>query len=129
MTDDELYECLGLSIFGNGSQCFPFFNTFRSTLGELPEDIDGFYDILIRDTKKQTELGLELLTLRWHQLVGLCAIVDRCIDGKNVILADAVGLGKTCICFMSMAYARYLRVLSGTRPPICECSVANVDFY
>ena len=122
MQEHEMYERLGLSAIAASEegQRFPFFNVFRSTLGELPEDIEGFYDIKLSDVKKMAELGLEYLKLRWHQLVGVCAIVDRCADGKNVILADTVGLGKTCICFLAMAYVRYLRVFNDVAPPICE---------
>ncbi|KZP14423.1 hypothetical protein FIBSPDRAFT_751821, partial [Athelia psychrophila] len=32
---------------------------------------------------------------RWHQLVGLLAMIHRAFDGKNVLLMDEVGLGKT----------------------------------
>ena len=125
MQEDEMYERLGLSVITQNEegQRFPFFNMLRSTLGELPEDIEDFYDLKPTETKKMEELGLEHLKLRWHQLVGVCAIVDRCADGKNVILADTVGLGKTCICFLAMAYVRYLRVFEELAPPICECCV------
>ena len=123
MQEAEMYEHLGLSVIAQNEmgQRFPFFNTLRSTLGELPEDIEEFYDIRLTEAKKLADLGLEHLKLRWHQLVGVCAIVDRCADGKNVILADTVGLGKTCICFLAMAYVRYLRVFEDLAPPICEC--------
>ena len=131
MQEDAMYERLGLGIVAKNEtgQHFPFFNVFRSTLSELPEDIEGFYDIKASDTKKIEDLGLEHLRLRWHQLVGACAIVDRCTDGKNVILADTVGLGKTCICFMAMAYVRYLRVFETLHPPICESLVSSIDLY
>ena len=56
----------------------------------------------------------------WHQLVGVAAMVRRFFDGKNVILADGVGVGKTMECFMVMCYLRYLHGLKEkeVRPPI-----------
>ena len=54
---------------------------------------------------------------RWHQWVGLAAMVERFFSGSNVLLADGVGVGKTMQAFMVMAYMRYLRVLSEGNEP------------
>ena len=54
MKEDEMYEHLGLSVIVQNKvgQRFPFFNMLRSTLGELPEDIEDFYNIKPTETKK-----------------------------------------------------------------------------
>ena len=104
---------------------FPFMNPLISENGVLPEDIPGYWDYTLPDDLQRAyeEHALSRLTSMWHQKVGVCAIADRCLSGRNTILADAVGFGKTFICYMTMACLRITCLSSDRsegRPPICE---------
>ena len=128
MKYEDLYKRLGLEAFYTDETeklkvpTFPFLNLFVSRIGELPEDIEGFTEITANTPPEALDkLYLSELRVRWHQLVGACAVVDRCVDGLNVLLADAVGLGKTLICYLAMSYLRHIRLMRGKNfnPPIC----------
>lgn len=99
------------SLLGLPEGPFPFFNKIIHDLGTWPEDIKGFKELNeVQDKETLEEHRLRVLQPRWHQYVGLAACVKRFFDGKNVILADGVGVGKTLQCFMMMGYLRHLRI-------------------
>ena len=93
---------------------FPFFHLYESEFG-TPPDPDKVPDHKrwVSYTAEQEEQAREedhLLPLRprWHQYVGLAACVKAFLLGKNVLLADGIGVGKTMECMMIMAYLRHL---------------------
>ena len=145
MNMDELGDLL--SIDASTHVVFPFFNVALHDYGTDPSKIDGFAKIKLpalpkrelgdedvaRHQEELEELDEDLgskhmrrLWPRWHQLVGLVAILARFFDGKNVLLADGVGVGKTMQAFMTIAYLRFLRRKSSESgrpviPPFGEC--------
>jgi len=120
---------------------FPFLNRHYSPVGkDLVNDASDFpgYDPKNTTDEEAESMGLLRLKPHWHQWVGLAAMVSRGFEGKNVILADGVGVGKTLQCFMLIAYLRFLegktRVIDEacTRPlpPIGEqsrCQKSSFD--
>lgn len=46
---------------------------------------------------------------RWHQLVGILALIDSAFNGKNILLMDEVGLGKTMQVAGAIAIITYFR--------------------
>lgn len=141
MKPKEIYDRLGIPSFYTPDSTpltrapsFPFLNKIISTIGQIGEDIPDFtklnsyQDGIPLPESRSTELNE--IRVRWHQLVGVSAIVDRCVEGHNVLLADSVGLGKTLICFMTMAYLRFCRYdQSAGGSPICKCNyITNVFF-
>lgn len=82
-TRDEIAAALGLV---NGE--IPNFNAFLDPRGEKTywDHAEWFADAANDQIP---------CSPRWHQLVGQLAMVHRAFDGKNVLLMDEVGLGKT----------------------------------
>lgn len=112
---DTPYEgmCRLLGIqFDSGSQTceYPFLNKYLSEGGIVPDDKEAkaVYGQLTPETCR--DMGWSLLQPRWHQLVAVAAMMERFKAGRNVILADGVGVGKTLECCMTMAYLRHLRI-------------------
>ena len=123
----ELGRLLGIDT--TGYKPFPFFETIVSDLGKDPGDdtIDRatYLDLLKRmpnaDELSDDEAAEEFkkwdeelarhmyrrIWPRWHQVVGLVAMVERFFSHRNVLLADGVGVGKTMQAFMAMAFLRY----------------------
>lgn len=46
---------------------------------------------------------------RWHQLIGMLALLDSAFNGKNILLMDEVGLGKTMQVAGVVALVTYFR--------------------
>ena len=122
MYENRTYEsmCRHLGIpyenVGESIRCkFPFLNRYLSFGGLVPDDKDAkvVYEQLTEENYE--ELGWSVLQPRWHQLVAVAAMMDRFGDGKNVLLADGVGVGKTLECCMMMAYLRHLRIMQSQR--------------
>ncbi|KAI9056739.1 hypothetical protein FKP32DRAFT_1585261 [Trametes sanguinea] len=55
------------------------------------------------------------LTPFWHQWIGIMKIVDNMMDGKNILLMDQVGVGKTLQATGALAMYEWLRVHKQTR--------------
>lgn len=66
----------------------PSFNRFLDPGGEKTYWNDkGWFD---------DETNVKIICApRWHQLIGMLALVDAMFNGKNILLMDEVGLGKT----------------------------------
>lgn len=111
LSRDELMAQLGLPVSPDWT--FPFFNSFISDLGSLPDEVNDFdsYKAPDDEQKALAERNLRRLEPRWHQIVGIAAIVRRVFEGRNVILADGVGVGKTLVCMGLMAYLRHLKIV------------------
>lgn len=134
-SDDEMLELLGLKQLWEGENDmeitvtwqFPFMNGWLATDGTLPSGIQDLRTLHDEDADKVKSRSdrppLIPLKPMWHQYVGLAAMVKRFYHGKNVILADGVGVGKTMECFMVICYLRFLRTLLAnekTLPPLGE---------
>lgn len=100
---ETLKRLLGIK----NDQPFPFLVETLSDLG-----------VATGDKEKSSEEFVQPFEPRWHQFVGVCAIVQRMYKGENVLLADGVGVGKTLQALMLIAYLRYLRIkVSHDAPP------------
>lgn len=115
-------------------ESFPFFNAWVSDIGRLPETIKGIEELDVTNEKAGAEHEAKLRPLRpqWHQYVGVCSIIRLFQSGKNVLLADGVGLGKTMETFMVCATLRHIRLMLSRNitPPIGElCICLQVDLY
>ena len=134
----ELGEMLGIDAIQRTA--FPYFSTIVSDLSKDPGDLEGDRqqysdlmslrpDVSDMDEEEAEEAFAkwdEVLAKnfyrriwpRWHQLVGLTAMLARFYTHKNVLLADGVGVGKTMQAFMAMAYLRYckFRLKNGQKP-------------
>jgi SNF2 family DNA or RNA helicase len=116
---DELRRLLGLQS-ERDQPAFPMFNEFVADAG-LERDPHLNDDVLRTKTDEELrEFSMIRTRPRWHQYVGLVAMVKRFFDGQNVILADDVGVGKTLQCMMVMAYLRHLKVMKAEKPPVGE---------
>ncbi|KAL7283873.1 hypothetical protein ACG7TL_001143 [Trametes sanguinea] len=103
----EAYKMLAIAdisaAFGLPSEHFPFFNKKTDNNGN--ED-------------PWTEAGREALRSPnaadlkpfWHQWVGVLKIVDNMMSGKNLMLMDQVGVGKTMQAVGTLAMYEWLRV-------------------
>lgn len=84
MSEADLWHYLGFS-----SQKIPFFNDRIDPSGkETPWTDEGAAFFAKADNG-------EILQPRWHQLVGICKMMQNAFAGKSVLLMDEVGLGKT----------------------------------
>ena len=116
----ELRTLLGM----NSPEVFPFLNSWISDAGVLPADIDGMDKLDV--TKKRIGANhwarLRVLRPLWHQYAGLCTMIRLFLSGKNVLLADDVGLGKKMETFMVCATLRHMRLMESRNilPPIGE---------
>lgn len=91
---------------------FPYMNRWRHELGLLPDEIWDFQSFDSNDELTEAEAKtkrLVPLNPHWHQFVGVAAAVKRIFNGNNILLADGVGVGKTCEAFMLMSLLRYYR--------------------
>lgn len=104
-------------------------NTYKELLKQAPDaslDNEQYEEKRKEWDAKLRAEGFSFIWPRWHQLVGLSAIVKRFFEGKNVLLADGVGVGKTLQAFMTMAYLRFLKTKNmglsdeAFEPPISE---------
>ncbi|KAI9062330.1 hypothetical protein FKP32DRAFT_1535605, partial [Trametes sanguinea] len=94
--------------FGLPTAHFPFFNkTTDSTGNEDPWTESG----------RQALASPNAAELKpfWHQWVGLLKIVDNLMDGKNLMLMDQVGVGKTLQAVGTLAMYEWLRVHKDSR--------------
>lgn len=82
---------------------FPFFAKFVSDDGRPMRDVVGAEEVT---AEMAAEKGLRPLRLLWHQYVGIAAMAKRFFRNENVILADDVGVGKTCQCLGLFAWLR-----------------------
>lgn len=128
----QLFKVLGLKPDDEtDNPPFPFFNSWVSDLGRLPTEMPGFYDIGPKDDNNPLVNEWKLRELRplWHQYVGLTAMVKQFLNGRNVLLADGVGVGKTMQVFMTCAYMRYLRLRSDKEKQVAigESSSVSCD--
>jgi hypothetical protein len=98
-TEDEIWEALGL---GSEHQ-LPFFNT--------EWDPDGLRDPWTKEGKEWFAHSNDTVTLkpRWHQLVGVLKIVESAFLGKNMLIMDDVGIGKTLQLAASIAVLAFFR--------------------
>ncbi|KAL5476645.1 hypothetical protein ACEPAI_2831 [Sanghuangporus weigelae] len=106
----EIREFLGLAELDEDAP-FPFLNKIIHDSGLRPDEITRFDEW--NEVKDAHELAKNLMRPfrpRWHQYVGLAAAVKRFFEGKNALLADGVGVGKTLECFMMMCFLRHLRI-------------------
>ena len=146
---DLSMEDLGnmLAVDTTGYKPFPSFESIVSDLGKDPGDLESnrltYVDLMKRqpnvDKLDKSELkaafdewdkllaenSYRRIWPRWHQMVGLVAMVRRFFDRKNVLLADGVGVGKTMQAITAMAYLRSC-IMSGVKgrnvlPPMGEC--------
>ncbi|KAL5476548.1 hypothetical protein ACEPAI_3228 [Sanghuangporus weigelae] len=106
----EIRELLGLAELDEGAP-FPFLNKIIHDSGLRPDEIDRFDEWNeVKDADKLAKNLMRPFRPRWHQYVGLAAAIKRFFEGKNVLLADGVGVGKTLECFMMMCFLRHLRI-------------------
>jgi hypothetical protein len=84
-SENDLWEHLGLS-----DKKLPFFQTRSDP------------DAAIDPWSEEGQLWLDnptspaqILSPRWHQLVGILRLIDRVLNGEPVMLMDGVGVGKT----------------------------------
>lgn len=93
---------------------FPFFNRYMHEQGALPKDIENFQKYEDSDYSEESiqkayeEAMLRPLKPYWHQYVALAAMAKMVFHGRNVLLADGVGVGKTLECLMLVAYLRHM---------------------
>lgn len=83
---EELYRYLGL----DHEKPLPFFNKYI--------DVADSRDAWAHPSLVEADEGNKdriLLRPHWHQLVGMCKMLDCLFEGKPVLLMDGVGLGKT----------------------------------
>jgi len=118
---DKTYEELSMLLgFPEGRP--PLFAKFRSK----DPTINSWDDPDELPKWTQGGEGLQPLTLKWHQLCGVAAMVEKLFvqlgDGTNVCLADDVGLGKSA---QIMAFITFLIIVwfsekdpTRPRPPI-----------
>ncbi|KAL7283875.1 hypothetical protein ACG7TL_001145 [Trametes sanguinea] len=94
--------------FGLPSEHFPFFN--KKTDNTSNEDPWS-------DTGREALKSANAADLKpfWHQWVGLLKISDNMMAGKNVLLMDQVGVGKTMQAVGMIAMYEWLRVNKETR--------------
>lgn len=136
----ELSRMLGFGVDCSGYSPFPYFNGVRSELGLIPSKVPDFENLnkfperlppnptfqdvgLCKTRFDEYDAMLEKHQMqrfvpRWHQFVGLAAILRRLFNGDNVLLADGVGVGKTLQVYMLIAYMRRMfAVERETRKP------------
>lgn len=98
MAEPDLWHYLGFA-----EQRIPFFNERIDPIGkETPWSKEGM------DFFANPANG-ELLVPRWHQLVGICKMVQNAFEGKPILLMDEVGLGKTLQAAAVMAILAFYR--------------------
>ncbi|OSC96289.1 hypothetical protein PYCCODRAFT_1348985, partial [Trametes coccinea BRFM310] len=94
--------------FGLPTEHFPFFNKKTDSTGnEDPWTESG--------RKALASPSAADLKPFWHQWVGVLKIVDNMMDGKNLMLMDQVGVGKTLQAVGTLAMYEWLRVSKETR--------------
>ncbi|KAF8881145.1 P-loop containing nucleoside triphosphate hydrolase protein [Gymnopilus junonius] len=96
MRPEQLAQNLG---FKNGLPLL--FNRFRHRDGLSPWD--PAYTSLFEEKKARKDPNMTLFSLHWHQLAGVHSIIRNAFASKanpkncpGVLIADDVGLGKTC---------------------------------
>lgn len=98
MSTDGLWERLGVP-----GKTIPFFNPSI--------DIETNKDPWLAENKQFFKSsGVQPLTMRWHQLVGLLKMVERTFEGKPVVLMDEVGMGKTMQVVALMCVLEFYRI-------------------
>lgn len=88
---------------------WPFFARHLAPDGS-PAHLHKDYDPKLTNAELEAR-GFIPVEPHWHQYVGTSAMAERGFDGKNVILADGTGVGKTLQCIMMTAYLRHLAVM------------------
>lgn len=79
---DDMWKYLGLP------GAIPLFNSESDPDGVVDPWSDEWAQFAASDKA-------EKLVPRWHQLVGMAKLMERCIEGEPVMLMDEVGVGKT----------------------------------
>ena len=91
----------------------PYFNNVWSIHSKLPNEMDAEHWEKVNTPPLKADLlyknQLEILDAREHQYKGVAAILKNAAFGRNTVLADAVGLGKTIQALMVAAMLRYLK--------------------
>ncbi|KAK7682072.1 hypothetical protein QCA50_014658 [Cerrena zonata] len=98
----ELYRYLGL----DEEKPLPFFNKYI----DLADSRDAWAHPALVEADEGNPNRI-LLRPHWHQLVGMCKMLDCLFDGKPVLLMDGVGLGKTLQVVGVIAILAYYRTV------------------
>ena len=100
MSTAQLFSAMGLP---STSTTFPYFNELMDMTedGVTPHDVEE-WDAWV----KKGNVGP--LKPKWHQVVGVYAMLTNMLEGKPVLLMDEVGVGKTMQAFGLMVMRAYL---------------------
>ncbi|KAH9851664.1 hypothetical protein C2E23DRAFT_732763, partial [Lenzites betulinus] len=98
MEREAIARALGLA-----TTRIPFLSQLQDPIGELDPWSEEGLEALRRETA-------EPLTPMWHQMVGILKIMDNLFEGKNVLIMDEVGVGKTLQAVGAIAIFEYQRL-------------------
>lgn len=97
-TTEELARALGLH-----ATELPFFNTKQDPIGELDPWSEAGQAALEHESATP-------LAPKWHQWVGILKMMDNMFDGKNILVMDEVGVGKSLQAVGAIAMYEYQRL-------------------
>lgn len=133
MSSTDLAHNLG---FPNGTPVL--FNQFRHRGGLTPWDPE--HAPLFADPNAQRNPDLSRFNPHWHQLAGVHAIIRRVFSSKQdcdesctgMLVADDVGLGKTCQAILVIAFladAVYRQEENLSLPPLLSKSLLSLRLF
>lgn len=91
MSVDDVLRLLGFD--PANFQTLPLFNDRVDMTGE--HDPTDHPDWFAAKAPDGSHLNGTPLALRWHQYIGVLAMLNRCFAGEPIMLFDEVGVGKT----------------------------------